>query len=546
MRSADAVQRLGGVVALLACAAVFLMPTPAGMTPAAQRLTAMTVLMVVLWLTQAIPIAVTSLIPIAAYPLLGIRAIDDVSASYMSPYVFLFMGGFLIAIGIEKWNLHRRMALHIVSALGFGQRRIVFGFMGATAFLSMWISNTASTMLMLPIAVALLTAIGDIVTGDSGEPELDPQGFPREISRLSRALLLAIAYGASCGGLTTPVGTLTNSAFLGFWSKNEMLAAVPPPSTGEWIAVWAPMSLAMLVCVGSLLTWRLPRLAATETLGRNFFRDRLRKMGAATPQEKTMFVVFLTTAALWLLRKPLQVGDTTLLPGWGPHLKEFLTTRWHAPAEAVSGAVHDAGVAMAMAILMFCIPAGRDEHQRRRRLLDWETAEQRMPWGMLLLVGGGFALADAFQATGLSLWVGDRFEAVFHGAAVWQLVLGVCLLVTFLTEFTTNVVMINALLPILAAAAVSLRIDPRLLLIPATISASCAFMLPIATPPNAIVFGSRRIAMRDMMTFGFGLNLVGVVLVTIFTFAVMVPVFGIATDGPPEWLPASAGADAAH
>ena len=537
MRETEWVRPVGGVIAVVACATVLMLPTPDGMTLAAHRLMAVTAMMVVLWLTQAIPIAVTSLIPIAAYPLLGIRAIDSVTRSYAAPYVFLFMGGFLIAIAIEKWNLHRRMALHIVSAMGFGQRRVVFGFMVATAFLSMWISNTASTMLMLPIGLALVTAIGDIVTARNPGQELDPQGFPPELSRLSRALLLGIAYGASCGGLTTPIGTLTNSAFLGFWEGREELAAAPAPSTAEWLAVWGPMSLVMLVCVGCVLTWRLPRLAAADELGRNFFRDRLREMGPATRQEKTMFLIFLSTAALWLFRKPLQFGDVTLLPGWGPYLQEFLSTHWRAAPEAVKGAVHDAGVAIAMAILTFCIPAGRDEQNRPRRLMDWETAEKRLPWGMLLLVGGGFALADAFDATRLSPWVGSCFEEVFRGAATWQLVLGICLLMTFLTEFTTNVVMIQALLPILLATAISLRIDPRLLLIPATISASCAFMLPISTPPNAIVFGSRRIAMRDMMSFGLVLNLIGVALVTIFTLTVMVPVFDIVTDGPPDWLP---------
>ena len=537
MGDGETVRRIGGLTAIIACAAVLLLPTPDGMTPAAQRLLAVTALMVVLWLTQAIPIAVTSLIPIAAYPLLGIQNIESVCASYAAPYVFLFMGGFLIAIAIEKWNLHRRMALHIVAALGFGQRRVVFGFMGATAFLSMWISNTASTMLMLPIGLALLTALGDVVAAGDSRPELDSLGFPRALSKLSRALLLGIAYGSSCGGLTTPVGTPTNSVFLGFWQRYAKLGYAPAPSTAEWIAVWLPLSLGMLLSLGCLLTWRLPKLPAADELGRNFFRNRLKELGPARPQEKAVFLIFLTTAALWLFREPLRVGGVTLLPGWGPLLRQFLTTHWHAAPEAVSGAAHDAGVAMTMAVLTFCIPAGRDEHDRRRRLMDWQTAEEHMPWGMLLLVGGGFALADAVDASGLSLWFGDRFQAVFQGAAIWQLVLGVCLLVTFLTEFTTNVVMVNALLPILLAAAISLRIDPRLLLIPATISASCAFMLPIATPPNAIVFGSQRISMRDMMQFGFLLNLIGVVLVTIVALTVMVPVLGIDTSSAPEWLP---------
>lgn len=530
----ELVRRIGGAAAVIMAGVVLVSPIR-GMPPDAQRLAALTVMMVILWVTQALPIPVTSLLPLALYPLLGIRAISDVSRSYLDPSVFLFMGGFMIAIGIEKWDLHRRMALKIVGAIGFGPRRVVFGFMAATAFLSMWISNTASTMLMLPIGLALVSAIAsELGLSHESAPQA---GATPGLSRLSRSLLLGIAYGASIGGLSTPIGTPTNIAFLRFWNENTLFAGAPETATAEWMSVFLPLSVAMLVVTGFLLTWKMPPLAGAQQLGRRFFRDRLEDLGPPSRQEVSVFCIFLATAALWILRKPLSLGETTLVPGWGPVLTTWLTDSLGVSEHVAGGAAHDAVVAMSMAILMFCLPAGRDATGQPRRLMDWETVESRMPWGMLLLIGGGFAVAEAFDSTGLSQWVGTGFQESFRDARLLWLIVGICLLSTFLTEMTTNVVLVNTLLPILAAAAISLRLDPRLLLIPATVSASCAFMLPIATPPNVIVFSTGRLSMRDMMRVGLILNLVGVVLVTTATFTLLVPGFEISLDAPPDWLP---------
>ena len=515
MNDPEFLRRLGGWVALALFLAVLLCSPPADMPPAAQRLAAVTLAMVVLWFSQALPLAVTALLPLAAYPLLAILPVKEVSQAYLDPAVFLFMGGFFIALAIEKWGLHRRMALHIVRAIGFGPRRVVFGFLLATAFLSMWISNTATTMLMLPIGLALLSAI---------EFELGPEGNAAAgacLSHLGRGLLLAIAYGASIGGLATPIGTPTNIAFRRFWESNPQFPGAPQTSTAEWMAVFVPVSVVLLLATGVVLTWRMPPLNGAERLERGFFRERLKELGPPRRQELTVFAVFLATAALWVLLKPLQL----------------LVMQLGGTEAFAQGAVHDTVIAMGMATLLFCLPAGVNEAGVSRRLLDWETVESRTPWGMLLLIGGGFAVAEAFDATGLSHWVGARFEIAFHGAGTLALIVGVCVLATFLTELTTNVVLVNTLLPVLAAAAVSLRIDPRLLLIPATISASCAFMLPIATPPNAIVFSSGRISMRAMMSHGVLLNVIGIVVVVAATYALLVPVFGISVEGPPEWLP---------
>ncbi len=532
MQRAELIRRWGGLIGAVLFGVVWWWPETS-LPDEAQRLAAVTVLMVVLWLTQAIPIPATALIPLAAYPLLGILPIDAVSRAYLDPNVFLFMGGFFIALGIEKWNLHRRMALHIVRAIGFGPRRLVYGFMLATAFLSMWISNTATSMLMLPIGLALLAAVGEEL-GAAGPRDPDPS-----LRRLERGLLLGIAYGASIGGFATPIGTPTNIAYLRFWEGSAQFADAPRTSTAEWIACFGPLSLLLLFVTGIVLTWRMPPLPGSDQLGRGFFAARLKELGPPRRQELVMLLLFVTTAILWITRSPIELGDVTVVPGWGPRLQRWLVDGLGAAPEVARGAAHDAVVAMGMAILMFCVPAGESSDGELQRMMDWETVEARMPWGMLLLIGGGFAVAEAFDATGLSRWVGQEFEANFRDAGTLVLIIGICLLSTFMTEFTTNVVLINTLLPVLAAAAISLRIDPRLLLIPATISASCAFMLPIATPPNAIVFSSGRLTMRDMMGYGVVLNFVGVALVTLATFILLAPIFGISLTSPPEWLPAS-------
>ena len=527
-----AVGKIGAVVLFLM---VLLIPGPGDLPPAAQRLAAVTALMGVLWMTQAIPIAATSLIPLVAFPLLGIRSADAVSKSYIDKSIFLFLGGFIIALGIEKWGLHRRIALHIVRLLGTSLKRVVLGFMLATAFLSMWISNTASTLLMLPIGLAMIASLRDLCTSAASDEEpLTPQSLAeieQVLSRTTVALMLGIAYSASIGGLTTLVGTPTNVTFVGIWSRE--FPEAPELSAGVWMTSVVPLGLVFLLCAWIVLVWGLPRLPAAQQLDRRFFTERLRDLGPPTRAEKLMLAVFVTTALLWVFRQPLQFGAYTFPVSWGPLLEQGLL-RLGVDQDLAGKFVHDSTVAIAMALLMFFIPATRDQKSRRVYLMDWETAE-RLPWGILLLIGGGFALAGAFTETGLSEWIGLRFAAGVEGWPVVLLVVAVCLMMTLLTELTSNVATVSTLLPILASVAPKLGIDPRLIMIPATISASCAFMLPIATPPNAIVFGSGHIRMGQMARYGIVLNLVGVLLVTAATFLLIVPQFGITLDGLPAW-----------
>lgn len=528
---------LGLPIGLAAFVIVLLVPVPESLSPAAHRLAAATVLMVVLWISQAIPIAATSLVPLAAYPLLGIQSAGDVSLAYVNANIFLFFGGFIIALGIEKWGLHRRIALHVVHLIGGSPRHIVFGFMLATAFLSMWISNTATTMLMLPIAIALLQTLGEVeastATSDTGRNDVQAV-----LSRLGIGLMLGIAYGASCGGLATLVGTPTNVTFLGQWQ--QLFPDAPDVSMGEWFPVFLPLTGVMLMFAYIVLTWRLPRHLGDHDPGRSFFRERLRALGKPSSGECAMLLVFVSTALLWVFRTPLQFRDAesgeiwTMLPGWGPWYEAFLVDQLGADMSVAKGAVHDATVAMTMALLLFVFSV-RGSTGEPERLIDWDTVEHKMPWGIILLLGGGFAMAGAFNDTGLSAWLGQTLAESLAGTPLPVLVFCICLMITFLTEFTSNIATVSTLLPILAGTAVTLGVDPRLLMIPATVTASCAFMLPIATPPNAIVFASGRISMGQMMRHGLILNLLGVMLVTAVTFGLLIPIMGISLESTPEW-----------
>ncbi|QDU46643.1 Sodium-dependent dicarboxylate transporter SdcS [Symmachiella dynata] len=519
------VGRTGLVCGPLLFLGVLFSPLPEGMSVEAHRLVAVVLWMVMWWVTQAVPIAATSLLPLALFPLLGIQPAKEVPTAYMNQSIVLAMGGFMIALGIERWGLHRRIAFHIVRLIGTGPRRIVLGFMCATAFLSMWISNTASTLLMLPIALAILTSLEEVLSAkqESGERP--------DLSRLSLALLLGIAYAASMGGSTTLVGTPTNIAFLGVWDQH--FAEGPEITAGQWMMAFVPLGMLLIFCAWVLLTLRMPPQPQLAALGRGFFRDRIRELGPPTMGEMLMFGVFVMTACLWVLRGKFQFQDHVIFEGWATWLENWLAARQIA-GSFTHRFLHDSTTVMAMVVLMFCLPGGRDEQGKLRFLMDWETAS-RLPWGLLLLFGGGFAIAAGFENSQLSVYFGTLFTEYAAGSHPLVMVLGICLLLTFLTEFTSNVATTQIFLPILGAAAVSLGIDPRLFMLPATVSTSCAFMLPIATPPNAIVFGSGRIRVLDMVRYGILLNLLGVLLITAVTYLLVIPIFGIDTQVLPSW-----------
>ena len=519
---------VAGIAALLLIILTAL--TPTGLSPAGQRLAAVVFLMAVWWVTQAMPIAATSLLPLALFPLLGIQSAKIVGQTYLSDSSFLYLGGFIIALGIERWGLHRRIALLTVAAVGTSPKRIVLGFLLATFGLSMWISNTATTLLMLPIAAALIATLEKLRTSaavhhatdpGAGESELPPAD--RHFSHFAMALTLGIAYAASIGGLATLVGTPTNIAFVNIWKAQ--FPDSPVISAGQWMLTWTPFGFVFLLFTWQLLVWGLKTPSGFESLNRSFFVNRLRELGPIRFGEFVMLALFVTTALLWIFRTDFKFGEPVLIPGWNRLTAGWLQ-HWGLTAKESMEYVTDATVAMTVALLTFLIPVERTSSGNFRFLMDWETASQ-LPWEILLLFGGGFAIAGAFESTKLSVWVGEVFSHVAAGQPVWVLVVAVCLLLTFLTEFTSNVATVNAVLPIIAATSVALEVDPRLLMIPATISASCAFMLPIGTPPNAIVFGTGRIQMGQMARYGLIMNLAGVVLATIATLWLMVPQLNI-------------------
>lgn len=520
-------------VFVLTAIGILCSPIPQQMTPEAFRLIAVVVLMAGLWVTQVIPLAATSLLPLVLFPILGIQTSKAVSATYVNDLVFLYLGGFIIALGIERWGLHTRIALHIVRLVGVSPRRIVLGFMIATAGMSMWISNTASTLLMLPIGLALLKTL-DVPVGQSSSLKANSALRRDQASDSDRSLqdvlavplLLGIAYSASLGGMTSITGTPTNYQAVGVYE--EMFPDAPKLTVATWLMACLPIGVIYLGLAWTVLTWRLPSGSDGQQETKRQLSTRLMRLGTPSSAEIKMMVVFAMTATLWVFRTPLQFGSTKLIAGWSewcPAWFGLLGTS--EAASSYSQHINDSTISMLMAFVLFCIPSGtQDKAGRSVRLMDWETAS-KLPWDVVLLVGSGFALASAFGSTGLSEWVGLFLQTHLEQFPLWLIVACVCLMMTFLTEFTSNVATVSTLMPTLGALCIALDVDPRLVMVPAALATSCAFMLPIATPPNAIVFGSGKIAVKEMVRYGVVLNLIGVPVLTTATWLIVKPVLGI-------------------
>lgn len=487
----------GSVFAILI---LFYNPVPE--RPEVGAMAAIAALMAILWISEAIPLAATALIPIIALPLAGITDAGTITKSYVNSIIFLFLGGFLIAISMERWNLHRRIALTIINAIGKRADLLVLGFMAASAFLSMWISNTATSVMMLPIGLAIISKMEEAF----GE---------KRTHSLALILMLGIAYGASIGGVSTLVGTPTNLAFVRIFQ--ESFPEAPPIAFGQWILIGIPYSITLLFVTWFLLTRVICKYDKSITLDRSVIRKELQELGSLSREEKSVLCVFLSTVFLWTFRKDLKIGSFEL-PGW--------SGLW----EGFQG-IDDGTVAIAMCLILFLLPAksGGD----RTRILE-NDAFKRVPWSMILLFGGGFALATGFGESGLSQHIGEGFQALGEIRTLF-LILIICLSVTFLTELTSNVATLSMLLPILATWAVSIQVHPLLLAIPATISSSMAFMMPVATPPNAVVFGSQRIKISEMARAGLLLNLVAVAFTVIATYLLVPTVIQSPIDAFPDW-----------
>ena len=511
---------------------LLLLPTPTGMTPAAHRLVSVAVLMAGLWVTQAVPLAATSLLPLALFPLFGIQTAEDTSKAFVEDVLFLYVGGMILALGIERWNLHRRIALNIVSIVGVSPRRMVFGFGAASFGLSMWISNTACTMLMLPIGLAMLKILDDS-DGDGDKNGTDPTATSRRSAALAVPLLLMLAYASSLGGMATLVGTPTNSAAVGIY-RNQLPDA-PEIYFSQWFLACVPISMIYFAAVWFMLVRKLPAASSSDLELAAGLRQRLNALGPMTRPEFRMLVLFSITAVLWVTREPLKFGSVELFSGWYQQYVQAISWISMRLGTAPGGAqifagkrfISDATVAIAMASLLFFLPSGtRDARQRSIPLMDWKTAH-RLPWDMILLFGGGFALASGFKATALDKWLGATLQAPLSEVPGWLVIAILCLALTMLTELTSNVATVNAIIPTVLALAAPLDMDPRMLFVPATLACSCSFMLPVGTPPNGIVFSTGRIPMRQMAIQGLWLNLIGIPILTVATYVLIRPIMGI-------------------
>ncbi len=482
---------------------MLVVPAPAGISPEGQKMAAVAVLMAIWWIGEAVPLAVTSLMPLILYPLLGILPSKEVAPNYTNHLVFLFMGGFMIALAMEKWNFHKRVALVIIRFIGISPPRIILGFMVATAFLSMWISNTATTMMMLPVAMAVVRQIASQATIRG---ERTPATRHKVEHYFGLALMLGLAYSASIGGVGTLIGTPPNIVFAGFYKTQ--FPDQPEISFLQWMVVALPIVIVFLPLVWVFLCrWvsKIPIHHIEVGDGAEELIDQeLTALGPMGRAEKFVALVFLTTALLWIFRQPIVLGFVTL-PGWSGLFP------W-------GGHIHDATVAMFMGLLLMVVPLGypkgmEREGQKEFFALDWKTASEKLPWEILLLFGGGFALAAGFRSTGLDHWIGQQLTGI-QALPLWMIILTLCLGITFLTEFTSNTATATMILPVIAGAAVMMDAHPLLLMVPVTISASFAFMMPVATPPNAIVFGSGWVTVPQLCRAGLILNFLGAALIT--------------------------------
>ncbi len=493
---------------------IFLMANPLGLPPKAAAVAAVTSLMACFWISVCIPIPVTSLLPIILFPLLGIMGSKDAVKFYADDNIYLFMGGFVIALALERWGLQKRVALLITLLVGTSPKRLVLGFFVATALMSMLISNTATAMMMFPIVVAIIMQTSEL-TGS-------------EDKNFALALMLAVAYGASIGGIATPIGTPPNIVFLGQF--REAFPNSTRMTFFNWGKVFLPLVVIFIPIAWLIITGIVARPKTGITAGRGIIMSELKKLGKLRGAEVKVLAIFIITVLLWVFRQPIKLEVITI-PGWSQLFGN-------------SSYISDATVAISMAVLFFLIPAGRrsrpegnvsderDDPDSRsdRFLMNWRTANS-LPWGILLLFGGGFAIAGGFKVSGLDLILGQSIRPLLNIPPIFIVII-VCLLLTYLTELTSNTATTAALLPVMIGISKALNLNPLLLMVPATISASFAFMLPVATPPNAIVFSSGYVPMSKMVKAGMIMNIVGAILVTLWVYFVVLPAWGQPITAP--------------
>ena len=451
---------------------VLAVPAPEGLSIEGQRTAAIFLLMGAWWATEAVPVAVTALVPLALFPLLGIVDIQNAADPYANKTIYLFFGGFLMATAIQKWDLHKRIALFVLQNAGSNGASLIFGFMLTAALISMWVMNTATTIMLLPIGLAVITVVKSTVKYLSDE----------EIEAFQLALLLGIAYGATIGGMSTLIGTGPNGMLAAFMADNYNLDI----SFVDWMKVGVPLSAVMLPCSWLILTkviFKVNFETSSET--KELLSSMKEELGQLKGPELKVLIIFFITALAWMFRTVLD--NFSFLNG-----------------------LSDAGIAMVSALFLFLVPNGNKD--KKGPLLEWKDAQENVPWGLLVLFGGGLSLANAVQATGLAIWMGSLIP---QGVSLALIVILVVALIIFLTELTSNMATTATFLPVVAAIALQSNFDPLLVTAAVALAASCAFMLPVATPPNAIVFGSGLIRVPQMAKAGFLINILGITVVSL-------------------------------
>lgn len=458
---------------------------PFGLGPQAVKVLAVAVLMILWWVTEAMPMPAVALLPLVLFPLFQIASIKEVASSYGDSIIFLFMGGFFIGLAIEKWNLHKRIALSIVRLTGTSGDRIVLGFILATGFLSMWLSNTATTMMMFPIAVSVIHVVKERQPGHARH------------DHFALSIMLSIAYASNFGGIATIIGTPPNVAFVGYIAERYQFQI----TFTDWLMIALPISLLLLLSLYVVLTKFLyPSQMASDQLTQALIREELKKLGPLATAERRVLYIFLFTALMWIFKDLLNI------------LFE------HPSIVSMAGKIKldDTLIAMTGALLMFMVASGQRGPGASKRLLEWSDTS-RMAWGILLLFGGGIALASALEKEGLIRMIGE-WIAGFSVSGGFILVLVITLLSLFLSEVMSNIAQVIVFSPVIAGIADAIGIHPLLLGIPMALAASCASMLPMGTPPNAIVFASGHIRLAHMLKAGLVMNLIALVLITLFSW----------------------------
>lgn len=480
----------GLVAGLAVLFLTFIVPPPPGLSAVGWRTLGLGLMMAIWWSTEPVPMAVTSLLPMIVMPLAGIASMNDAAAPYANPIVYLFFGGFLLSNALRRWNLHRRIAFSVISFVGVSPRRIILGFMIATAFLSMWITNTSTTMLMLPVAMAVI----DAIENETGEPGL--------VKPFALALLLGIAYAASVGGMGTLIGTAPNALLSGYLLESHNFDL----PFAAWMAIGVPVVVCFVPVMWLVLT-RFSFPVSPSLLNQDQSRaliEHLTVTGAMRPSERRVAIVLVATALLWIVRPFID----------------------HLP---VLENLTDTGIAVTAAAVLFVVPCG--EPDEKRFLLTWKEA-QDIPWQVLLLFGGGLSLAAAMTSSGLAQWIGDGLGQL-GALPLFVFVMLLVTVVVLMTELSSNTAIVAALLPIVAAIAANAGMDLITIATALTIAASCAFMLPVGTPPNALVFATGRIRVADMIRAGVTLNILAIILIsTVVTLLVPIVL-------PFELLPAT-------